>query len=130
MSSDPIARWHQAVAARDASVLDDLLAADAVFQSPAVHAPQAGKALAARYLTAAMAVLGNPSFRYLAEWRGERSAVLEFECTLDGFYLNGVDLIHWNEEGRIVLFKVMVRPMKGLQALVARMAEMLKAGGR
>jgi len=130
MAADPIARWHQAVATRDLAALDELLADDAVFQSPAVHAPQAGKPLVLAYLRAALAVLGNDSFRYLGEWRGERSAVLEFECTLDGFYLNGVDLIGWNEEGRIVLFKVMVRPMKGLQALVARMGEVLKAGAR
>ncbi len=128
MPTDPIARWHAAVQARDASALDDLLADDAVFQSPAVHSPQVGKPLVRRYLAAALVVLGNESFRYLDEWRSERSAVLEFECTLDGVHVNGVDLIHWNAEGRIVLFKVMVRPMKGLQALIARMAERLQRG--
>ncbi len=128
MPPDPIARWHALAAARDASALDDLLADDAVFQSPAVHTPQAGKALTAAYLRAALAVLGNDSFRYLGEWRGERSAVLEFEATLDGMYVNGVDMIRWNEAGKITHFKVMVRPVKGLQALIGRMAERLKAG--
>jgi hypothetical protein len=128
MSTDPIARWHALAAARDAAALADLVADDAVFQSPAVHTPQAGKPLVLAYLRAALAVLGNDSFRYLGEWRGERSAVLEFEATLDGMYLNGVDMIRWNEAGKITHFKVMVRPVKGLQALIGRMAERLQKG--
>lgn len=128
MPTDPLARWHEIVRTRAAAALDDLLADDAVFQSPAVHTPQAGKALAGAYLRAALDVLASDAFRYLGEWRGERSAVLEFEGQLDGMYLNGVDLIRWNEAGRITHFKVMVRPMKGLQALMARMAERLQKG--
>jgi len=128
MPTDPIARWYALAEARDPSALEALVADDAVFQSPAVHAPQVGKRLVIAYLSAAIQVLGNDTFRYLSEWRGERSAVLEFECTLDGYQVNGVDIVHWNQEGRITRFQVMVRPMKGLQALVARMAERLQAG--
>lgn len=128
MPTDPIARWYALAEARDPSALEALVADDAVFQSPAVHAPQAGKPLVMAYLSAAIAVLGNETFRYLSEWRGERSAVLEFECTLDGYQVNGVDIVRWNEEGRITHFKVMVRPLKGLQALVARMVEQLREG--
>jgi len=86
-----------------------------------------GRALAAKYLRAAVVVLGNPTFRYIGEWFGERSAVLEFELTIDGVYVNGVDLIRWNAEGRIEAFKVMVRPLKGLQALIPLMARQLQA---
>ena len=127
MSSDPIARWHRAVEAKDFAAIEDLLAEDAVFYSPVVHSPQAGKALTAKYLRAAMAVLNTPSFRYVGEWRSERSAVLEFEVALDGVHVNGVDLIRWNEEGRIVWFKVMMRPLKALNAVIPRMAEQLQA---
>jgi hypothetical protein len=127
MSSDPIARWHRAVEAKDFAATEDLLAEDAVFYSPVVHSPQAGKALTAKYLRAAMAVLNTPSFRYVGEWRSERSAVLEFEVALDGVHVNGVDMIRWNEEGRIVWFKVMMRPLKALNAVIPRMAEQLQA---
>lgn len=122
----PLARWHDAVAARNLDDIESLLADDAIFQSPAVHSPQVGKALVAKYLRAAISVLGHPTFSYTDEWIKARSAVLEFELTLGDIHINGVDLIHWNDEGRIVLFKVMVRPLKGLNTLVALMGEALK----
>jgi len=128
MAAEPtaIARWHQLVAARDLSGLDDLLADEVIFQSPAVHTPQVGKAVTRRYLEAAQHVLMNDSFRYIGEWFGESSAILEFEAVIDGLQLNGVDMIHWDESGRIVRFKVMVRPFKALQALMPLMARELE----
>ena len=118
-------QWHRAVADQDASVLDDLLADDVVFESPALHTPQVGKALATMYLRAALTVLGGSGFRYLEEWVGERSAALEFEATLGKMHVNGVDLIHWNDAAKITRFKVMVRPAKGLEALMGAMAKQL-----
>jgi hypothetical protein len=114
------------VAARDLSGLDDLLADEVIFQSPAVHTPQVGKAVTRRYLEAAQHVLMNDSFRYVGKWFGETSAVLEFETAIDGLQLNGVDMIHWDESDRIVRFKVMVRPFKALQALIPLMAKQLE----
>jgi len=90
-----------------------------------VHTPQAGKAITARYLAAALAVLGNPTFRYVREVAGERDAVLEFEVEIDGLSVNGVDLIRWNEAGRIVDFKVMLRPLKAVNLIHQKMAAML-----
>jgi hypothetical protein len=121
-----IARWHEIVAARSLSGLDDLLADDVVFQSPAVHTPQAGKAVTKRYLHAALHVLNNGNFRYMGEWYGESSAVLEFETVIDGIQVNGVDIIHWDATDRIVRFKVMVRPVKALQTLMPLMAAELQ----
>jgi hypothetical protein len=118
-------QWHRAVADQDASLLDGLLAEDVVFMSPALHTPQVGKALATLYLGAALKVLGGSSFRYLEEWVGERSAVLEFEATLGKMHVNGVDLIHWNDAAKITRFKVMVRPAKGLEALMGAIAKQL-----
>jgi len=115
------------VAARDLSALDDLLADEVIFQSPAVHTPQVGRAVTRRYLEAAQQVLMNDSFRYVGEWFGERSAVLEFETMIDGLQLNGVDMIHWDAADRIVRFKVMVRPFKALQALIPLMARELES---
>jgi hypothetical protein len=127
MHPDPIAVWHETIAGKLVD-LEDLLADDVIFESPAMHAPQAGKPIVAKYLRAAMAVLNKSGdFRYTGEWRGERSAVLEFESRLGDLALNGVDIIHWNDAGRIVQFKVMMRPMKALAALVAAMGEQLKA---
>jgi len=73
------------------STLGDLLADDVVFRSPAVFAPQPGRAVTTLYLTAAIAVLG-PSLRYVDEWYGETSAVLEFEADVDGALVGGASL--------------------------------------
>jgi hypothetical protein len=72
-------------------------------------------------------VLG-PSLRYVAEWHGETSAVLEFEADLEGVYVQGVDMLNWNADGQLVSFTVMVRPMRGLQKLIELMAHQLAAG--
>jgi hypothetical protein len=129
MSDQPSAvrSWHAIVASQDPVLLDDLLADEVVFRSPAVFAPQQGKALTARYLTSAMLVLG-PSLRYISQWHDRSSAVLEFEAELDGVYVQGVDMLRWNGEGRLVSFTVMVRPLRGLEKLVELMGRQLAAG--
>ena len=105
--------------------LDHLLADDAVFYSPALFRAQEGKAKTAMYLTAASKMFVGTGFRYVGQWFGERSAVLEFEATVDGVYVDGVDMITWNDDEKITSFKVMIRPFKGLQAIMPRMAELL-----
>ncbi len=123
---EPVARWHEIAHSRDPSRLADLLADQIVFRSPAVHTPQAGRALATAYLTAAMAVLG-PTLRYRREWYGSENAVLEFDAEIDGLTVHGVDMLEWNADGKLVEFTVMVRPMKALQHLVTLMAAELAA---
>lgn len=127
MTAHPLEAWHRVAKARDAAALPALLAEDAVFHSPLVHAPQAGRALVTAYLGAAFKVFGNTSFRYLREIVGERDAALEFETTIDSVHVNGVDLIAWNAAGLIVDFKVMVRPFKAIQVVQRAMADMLAA---
>ena len=68
----------------------------------------------------------NDSFRYIKEVVAEPHAVLEFTCDIDGITVNGVDIITFNAAGKIVEFKVMVRPLKGVNLLHARMASMLE----
>ena len=117
----PVAGWHEIARTKDPALLDDLLADDVVFRSPAVFAPQPGRAATTLYLTAAINVLG-PTLRYQDEWYAPTSAVLEFEADLDGVVVHGVDMIRWNDAGKLTSFTVMVRPIKGLQELMTRMA--------
>ena len=125
MAPSAVENWHRVVRTRDASGLGELLADEVVFYSPVVHTPQVGKAITAMYLTAAMHVFGNESFRYVREIVGESDAVLEFETEIDGITINGVDMIRWNAEGRITEFKVMVRPLKAINLIHERMAKIL-----
>lgn len=128
MNESAISRWHDIVRTRDASGLGELLADNAIFYSPVAHTPQVGKALTTMYLSAALHVFGNDSFRYIREIVGERDAVLEFETEIDGIHVNGVDMIKWNDEGQIAEFKVMIRPLKAINLIHRRMAEILQRG--
>lgn len=127
MPIDTMATWHKLVKSQDATGLNDLLADDAVFHSPVVHKPQVGKAITQKYLAAAFQVFFNDSFRYVREVKGERDAVLEFMVEIDGISVNGVDMIKWNDEGRITEFKVMLRPLKAVNLIHQKMGEMLQA---
>jgi hypothetical protein len=120
-----IEAWHRLVRERDAAALQQLLDEDAVFHSPVVHTPQRGRALAAGYLGAALDVFCAPEFRYVREIVGEHDAMLEFETVIDEVKVNGVDIIHWNEAGKITEFKVLIRPLKAVNAVHARMAALL-----
>jgi len=119
--------WHELVQTRNAKGLRDLLADDVVFHSPVVHTPQAGKAVTTQYLAAAFQVFFNASFRYVREVVGSHDAVLEFQVEIEGITVNGVDMIRWNDAGRITDFKVMIRPLKAINLIHQKMAAMLQA---
>jgi hypothetical protein len=121
-----VATWHEIVRHRDSELLQSLLTDDVVFRSPAVHTPQAGRALTTMYLEAALVVLG-PNLQYHREWFGTDSAVLEFTTVIDDVEIHGVDIMTWGEDDRLVDFAVMVRPQKGLTKVIERMgAEILR----
>jgi hypothetical protein len=120
--------WHALVRTRDAKALPALLADEVVFHSPVVHTPQVGKAVTVQYLSAAFHVFFNESFRYVREVVGPRDAVLEFEVDIDGIRVNGIDMLGWNDDGRIVDFKVLIRPLKAINFIHQKMGAMLQAG--
>jgi hypothetical protein len=126
MTTDTIATWHKLLSTRDVGGLAALLADNAVFHSPVVHSPQVGKALTQRYLAAAFGVFGNDSFHYVREVVSNRDAVLEFQVEIDGVSVNGVDMIKWGEDGKIIEFKVMIRPLKAINLIHQKMAAMLQ----
>lgn len=126
--SSVIETWHKIVETLDPSLMDTLLDEDVVFHSPVVHTPQVGKRITKLYLTAAMQVLNAPGhFTYRREIIDGRVAVLEFETLIGDVTVNGVDMIEWNEEGRIIDFKVMVRPLKAINAIHQSMGNMLES---
>jgi hypothetical protein len=123
---DTMAAWHKLVANRDVGGLASLVADNAVFYSPVVHSPQVGKTLTQRYLAAAFGVFLNQSFRYVRELVSARDAVLEFVVEIDGVSVNGVDMIKWDDDGKIVEFKVMLRPLKAINLIHQKMAAILQ----
>lgn len=121
-------RWHEYMEhGADAALLSALLTDDVVFHSPVVHTPQVGKAVVIAYLLAAAKVLGNDSFRYVRELVDGDEVMLEFVTELDGVTVNGVDIIRFNSVGQIRDFKVMVRPLKAINAVWQMMGAQLAA---
>ncbi|RBY81299.1 nuclear transport factor 2 family protein [Blastococcus sp. TF02-09] len=132
MIDDVIARWHRYLAGELPGGLDELLADDVVFWSPVVFAPQRGKEITTVYLETAARALGGGeagTFRYTKEVLAGDTAVLEFETSVGGRYVNGVDIITVDGTGRIVEFRVMIRPLQAIQAVHEQMGRLLTAGG-
>jgi hypothetical protein len=127
MTAAVIDRWLSVIESGQMAQLDDMLAPDAVFYSPAVFAPQHGREKAAAYLRAAEQMFSGTDFHYVEKWIGPNSAVLHFAAAVDGLSVEGIDMIHWNDEGLITSVKVMIRPFKALQGVIAKMAELLSA---
>ena len=127
MTIPTVATWHELVRSRNTNGLNSLLADDVVFHSPVVHTPQMGKAITVQYLSAALHVFFNESFRYVRELTGPNDAALEFQVEIEGIIVNGVDLLKWNAEGEIVEFKVFIRPLKAINLIHRKMAAMLQA---
>ena len=122
-------RWLDLVGTGRMDDLEAMMADDVVFYSPAVFSPQRGRPTAMAYLLAAetMFFAGDTGFHYVETWVGERSAVLHFAAEVDGLSVEGIDMIHWNDEEKITEVKVMIRPFKALQGVIGRMAELLAA---
>lgn len=126
MMVSPLARWYQIVQDKNPNGLGSLLSEKIVFFSPVAHTPQVGKEITTKFLTAAFRVFFNESFRYVREIANSRDAVLEFQVEIDGISVNGVDMIKWDDEGKIVEFKVMLRPLKAINLIHQKMGVMLQ----
>ena len=146
MIETAIERWHAVL--RGEADLDDLLHEDCVFWSPVLFRAQQGRELTKMYLQAAAQVFpgdspaeksdqeseddptgGDSAFRYTRRVLDGHLAVLEFETNMGGIAVNGVDIITCDDDGMITEFKVMLRPMKAVEAVRDRMAAMLETLG-
>jgi ketosteroid isomerase-like protein len=122
-----IHKWHDLINNDDLNKLDAILADDAVFSSPVVFKPMKGKEITKMYLHAAGQSFNMDKFKYTREIHDEMHSVLEFETYIDEISVNGVDIIEWNEDGKIKDFKVMIRPFKAVQKVQEKMVEALES---
>jgi len=128
-AKDLIHKWHEVVNSDDLNALDNLIAEDAIFSSPVVFTPMEGKEITMMYLHAAGQSFNMEKFKYTKEIHDGMNSVLEFETYIDEISVNGVDMIEWNEEGKISNFKVMIRPFKAVQKVQEKMVEALESLG-
>ena len=149
-------RWHAHLRGELDGGLDAILHEEVTFLSPIVFTPQEGREITKTYLTAAGGTLGgddrperDPSgdgssgdgasglesggggFRYVKEIAQGHHAMLEFETTIEGRYVNGVDILTCDDDGAITEIKVMIRPLQAIDLVHAQMKAMLErmAGG-
>jgi hypothetical protein len=119
-------RFRTAVEAGDVAGASQLFREDAVFRSPVVYRPYAGRETVVKILEAAERVLGAVGhFHYVhqLEDRDARVAILEFATEVDGRQVEGIDKLTFDGQGLITELKVMLRPASALQVVGARMAD-------
>ena len=134
-----IEKWHDIMKSGGSNAkekLDNLLHDDVVFYSPVVFTPQKGKDITKLYLAAASGVVSNDKktpdsekkeskFKYVKEVVNGNTACLEFETEMNGIYVNGIDLISWDDEDKITEFKVLIRPLQAVNTIHEMMGKML-----
>ena len=124
-----IYKWHEVMKNSELELLDEIIADDATFSSPVIFKPMLGKEITMMYLSAAGQSFNMEKFQYTKEIHDGMNSVLEFETYIDEISVNGVDIIEWNEDGKIANFKVMIRPFKAVQKVQQKMVEALESLG-
>jgi len=119
--------WHDMVASRDLSKLPGILHDDACFRSPMAFKPYKSAAAVNLILSTVMTVFQDFAYHRTLASEDGLNVVLEFSARVGDKSLKGIDMIAFDEQGRIVDFEVMVRPFNGLQALGAEMGARLAA---
>lgn len=120
-------RFRAAAEAKDFSSIDELFSEDAVFRSPVVYRPYEGRAALRPLLEAVAQVFGN--FRYTDQVEDGDTAFLLFEARVGERDLQGVDILRFGPDDRVVELTVLVRPMSAMHALAEQMRAMLEAAG-
>ena len=120
-------KWHEGLVSNDPKLLDEILDESCIFTSPIVFKPIEGKEMSKLYLMGAGQTFDMDRFKYVRELVDGLDSVLEFETYIGDISVNGVDIIRWNDEGKIVDFKVMIRPLQAIGALQEKMSQALRA---
>jgi hypothetical protein len=123
MRGFPVSSKHpfrKAVEERDEAAIQAMLADDVVFTSPVAFKPYVGKPITAAILRGVLRVFED--FRYVREIHGDNGHdhAFVFEARISGVEgkrITGCDFVHFDDDGRIDDFMVMVRPLSGATAL-------------
>ena len=116
-------KWHTMIQSRDMNILNTLLADEVVFRSPVAYNPYEGKQVVFFILSNVIQIFENFTYHREFYTEDQQSVVLEFSANVGEKKLKGIDMIRFNEQGKIVDFEVMLRPKSGLEALAAQMGQ-------
>ena len=109
--------FRKAVEEQDQAAIQAMLADDVVFTSPVAFKPYVGKPITAAILRGVLRVFED--FHYIREIHdsnGQDHAFV-FETVVSGKKITGCDFLHFNDDGLIDDFMVLVRPLSGASAL-------------
>ncbi|MHC8395437.1 nuclear transport factor 2 family protein [Pseudomonas sp. LB3P93] len=118
-------QWHDMILKGNLSALPELLDPQALFRSPMAHKPYPGAPVVSMILNTVIKVFEDFTYHRELSTADGLSVVLEFSAKVSGKELKGIDMIRFNEQGKIVEFEVMVRPFSALQALGEQMGQRL-----
>lgn len=132
---DFVAAWEDVVARNDLRGMAMMFTDDAVFRSPAVFKPYQGRKTIAGILSMVVQVFGPLDYRNW--WANDAGGVvMQFATTVaspDGdkrLEIEGVDIFQLDEAGQITELRVMIRPLRGLQAVAAGMEALIAQLGQ
>ena len=127
MTQQAVQSWHQMLASHDLTILDELLDEQVVFRSPVAFKPYEGKAVVSFILRNVIEIFQD--FTYHREFYTDDglNVVLEFSAHVEDKQLKGIDMLRFNEQGKIIDFEVMIRPKSGLEALAVQMGQRMAA---
>lgn len=125
--SQSLIHWHRMIEQGNLLELPSILHQDAVFRSPVAHTPYPGAPVVALILNTVAQVFTDFTYDRELTTNDGLSVVLEFSAQVQGKQLKGIDMIRFDEAGKIVEFEVMIRPLNALQALADEMAQRLAA---
>lgn len=120
-----LAKWHDMVTAQDLGGLRAITHPDAVFRSPVAHKAYHSAEAVVLAVSTAASVFSDFAYHREAATADGLSVVLEFSAKVGDKSIKGIDFIRFNEDGQIVDFEVMMRPLSGVQAMAEAMTQRL-----
>lgn len=121
-------KWHKVVFEKDLKTLNELISEKITFYSPVVFKPKTTKEEAIFVLSNVIEVFQD--FKYHREFFNDKNWALEFSALVNGKSVKGIDLIEFNDNGQIVNFEVLIRPLSGLIALGEEMNKRFADAGK
>jgi len=122
-----LTKWHDMVAAQDLEALHAITHPEAVFRSPVAHKTYHSAEAVVLAVSTAASVFSDFTYHREAATADGLSVVLEFSAKVGDRSVKGIDFIRFDEDGQIVDFEVMMRPLSGVQAMAEEMGRRLGA---
>ena len=115
--------FRRAAEAKDLDLLTETLREDVELHSPILFRGFEGRDVVTQVLTHVAATLED--LTYVDELHEGNTVALRFKARVGDRELEGIDFLELDEDGRVAVLTVFMRPMSALTAFNERMAERL-----